>query len=162
MYTNRFMSLLVAMSLLAVTVLVVRDANANTFLLSATRSYSAWAKAAEAEASTMDSATRSYIAWGQAMQVRNAMDSGTRSYIAWGEALEKAKLNALDSGTRSYIAWGGALQAAGKLPGSGDCSNLTQENIFARIPNNLDSGTRSYIAWGLALQAKNNIGALCR
>jgi hypothetical protein len=110
----------------------------------------------------MDSATRSYIAWGQAMQARNAMDSGTRSYIAWGEALEKAKLNALDSGTRSYIAWGEALEAAGKLGDSGTCSNMTQENIFAGIPNNLDSATRSYIAWGLALQAKNDIGALCR
>jgi hypothetical protein len=96
------------------------------------------------------------------MQARNAMDSGTRSYIAWGEALEKAKLNALDSGARSYIAWGKALEAAGKLGESGTCSNMTQENIFAGIPNNLDSATRSYIAWGLALQAKNDIGALCR
>ena len=70
--------------------------------------------------------------------------------------------NAIDSGTRSYIAWGEALQAAGKLPGSGACSNTTQENIFVGIPNNLDSATRSYIAWGLALQAKNDIEALCR
>jgi hypothetical protein len=116
----------------------------------------------EARPFIMDSATRSYIAWGQAMQARNAMDSGTRSYIAWGEALEKAKLNALDSGTRSYIAWGEALEAAGKLGDSGTCSNMTQENIFAGIPNNLDSATRSYIAWGLALQAKDDIGALCR
>jgi hypothetical protein len=115
----------------------------------------------EAQPYIMDSATRSYIAWGQAMQVRNAIDSGTRSYIAWGEALEKAKLNALDSGTRSYIAWGEALEAAGKLGESGICSNMTQENIFAGIPNNLDSATRSYIAWGLALQAKNDIRA-CR
>jgi hypothetical protein len=137
-YTNRFISLLVAISLLAVTVLVVREANATTSLVSATRSYSAWAKAAKVEASTVDSATRSYIAWGQAMQVRNTMDSGTRSYIAWGEALE----------------------AAGKLGESGTCSNMTQENIFAGIPNNLDSATRSYIAWGLALQAKNDFGAL--
>ena len=144
MYTNRFISLLVAISLLAVTVLVVRKANATASLVanvdSATYSYTAWAKAAEAEASTVDSATRSYIAWGQAMQVRNAIDSGTRSYIAWGEALE----------------------AAGKLGESGVCSNMTQENIFAGIPNYLDSATRSYIAWGLALQAKNDIGALCR
>lgn len=159
MYTNRFISLLVAMSLLAVTVLVVRKANATIFLVSATRSYSAWAKAAKAEASTVDSATRSYIAWGQAMQVRNAIDSGTRSYIAWGEALEKAKLNALDSGTRSYIAWGEALAAAGKLGESGACSTTSQENIFAGIDNSLDSATRSYIAWGLALQAKNDIHA---
>ena len=162
MYTNRFISLLVAISLLAVVVLVVRVANATPSRVSATRSYSAWAKAAKAEASTVDSATRSYIAWGQAMQVRNTMDSGTRSYIAWGEALEKAKLNALDSGTRSYIAWGEALQAAGKLGVSGTCPNTTQENIFAGIPNNVDSATRSYIAWGLALQAKDDIRALCR
>ena len=110
----------------------------------------------------MDSATRSYIAWGQAMPVRNAIGSGTRSYIAWGEALEKAKLNALDSGTRSYIAWGEALEAAGRLGDSGACSNTTQENIFAGIPNNVDSATRSYIAWGMALQAKDDIRALCR
>ena len=116
----------------------------------------------EARPYIMDSATRSYIARGQAMQVRNAMDSATRSYIARGEALEKAKLNALDSGTRSYIAWGEALEAAGKLGDSDACSNTTQENIFAGIPNNVDSGTRSYIAWGLALRAKDDIPALCR
>ena len=144
MFTNRFISLLVAISLLAVVVLVVRDANATTSLVP-----------------HFDSATRSYIAWGQAMQVRNAMDSGTRSYIAWGEALEKAKLNALDSGTRSYIAWGEALEAAGKLGESGACPTTSQENIFAGIPNNVDSATRSYIAWGLALQAKEDIEA-CR
>ena len=123
MYTYRFMSLLVAISLLVVTVLVVREANATTSLVP-----------------HFDSATRSYIAWGQAIQVRNAIDSGTRSYIAWGEA----------------------LQAAGKLDVSGTCPNMTQENIFAGIPNNVDSATRSYIAWGLALQAKNDIEALCR
>src|SRR5215211_4185915 len=119
MFTNRFISLLVAISLLAVVVLVVREANATASLVanvdSATHSYTAWAKAAEAEASTVDSATRSYIAWGQAMQVRNTMDSGTRSYIAWGEA----------------------LQAAEKLSDSGACPNTTQENIFAGIDSNL-------------------------
>ena len=165
MYTNRFISLLIAISLLAVVVLVVREANATASLVqvdSATRSYSAWAKQPRRKPPRVDSATRSYIAWGQAMQVRNTIDSGTRSYIAWGEALEKAKLNALDSGTRSYIAWGEALQAAGKLSDSGTCANATQENIFAGIDNNLDSATRSYIAWGLALQAKNDIEALCR
>jgi hypothetical protein len=166
MYTNRFISLLVSVSLLAVVVLVVRNANATTSLVanldSANRSDSARAKAAEAETRTMDSATRSYIAWGQAMQMRNTIDSGTRSYIAWGEALEKAKLNALDSGTRSYIAWGEALQAAGKLSDSGACANTTPENIFAGIDNGLDSATRSYIAWGLALQAMHDIEAFCR
>ena len=137
MYTNRFISLLVAISVLAFVILVVREANATTSLVSATRSYSAWAKAVEAEASTVDSATRSYIAWGQAMQVRNVIDSGTRSYIAWGEA----------------------LQAAEKLSDSDACPNTTQENIFAGIDSNLDSASRSYIAWGLALQAKNDIQA---
>ena len=99
MYTNRFISLLVAISLLAVTVLVVREANATASLVanvdSATRSYTAWAKAAEAEASTVDSATRSYIA--QAKAVACGVDA------TYG-------LN-LDSATRSYIAWGLALQA---------------------------------------------------
>ena len=99
MYTNRFISLLVAISLLAVTVLVVRNANATASLVanvdSATYSYTSWAKAAEAEASTVDSATRSYIA--QAKAVACGMDA------TYG-------LN-LDSATRSYIAWGLALQA---------------------------------------------------
>ena len=99
MYTNRFINLLVAISLLAVLVLVVRKANATTSLVgnldSATRSYTAWAKAAEAEASTVDSATRSYIA--QAKAVACGVDA------TYG-------LN-LDSATRSYIAWGLALQA---------------------------------------------------
>jgi hypothetical protein len=154
MFKNRFISLFVAISLLAGTVLLVREANAPG-------SYTVWAKAAEAEASTMDSATRSYIAWGQAMQVRNAIDSATRSYIARGEALEKAKLNAVDSATRSYIARGEALEAAERLGESGACLTTSLEDIFAGIPNNLDSATRSYIARGLALQAKNAFGALC-
>ena len=108
MYTNRFISLLIAISLLAVTVLVVQKANATASLVgdvdSATRSYTAYAawakaKAAEAEASTVDSATRSYIA--QAKAAACGVDA------AYG-------LN-LDSATRSYIAWGSALQAKNDL-----------------------------------------------
>jgi len=99
MYTNRFIRLLIAISLLAVVVLVVREANATMSLVanvdSATRSYTAWAKAAEAEAGTVDSATRSYIA--QAKAVACGVDA------TYG-------LN-LDSATRSYIAWASALQA---------------------------------------------------
>ena len=98
MYINRFISLLVAISLVAVTVLVVQKANATTSLVanvdSATRSYTAWAKAAEAEASTVDSATRSYIAQAKAVACgvdatySPNLDSATRSYIAWGLALQ--------------------------------------------------------------------------
>ena len=98
MYTNRFISLLVAISLLAVTVLVVQKANATASLGanvdSATHSYTAWAKAAEAEASTVDSATRSYIAQAKAVTCGVDatygldLDSATRSYIAWGSALQ--------------------------------------------------------------------------
>ncbi len=99
MYTNRFIRLLIAISLLAVAVLVVREAKATAPLVanvdSAARSYTAWAKAAEAEASTVDSATRSYIA--QAKAVACSVDA------TYG-------LN-LDSATLSYIAWGSALQA---------------------------------------------------
>jgi len=96
MYTNRFISLLVAISLLAVTVLVVRNANATASLVanvdSATHSYTAWAKAAEAEASTVDSATLSYIAQAKALACgvdatyHLNVDSATQSYIAWGLA----------------------------------------------------------------------------
>ena len=68
----------------------------------------------------------------------------------------------MDSATRSYIARGEALQVAGKLGNSGACSNTTQENIFARIPNNLDSATRSYIAWGQAMQVRNAIDSATR
>ena len=93
MYTNRFISLLIAISVLAVVVLVVRDANATASLAanvdSATRSYTAWAKAADGEASTVDSATRSYIAQAKAVACGvdatygPNLDSATRSYIAW-------------------------------------------------------------------------------
>jgi hypothetical protein len=96
MYTNRFIILLVAISLLAVTVLVVQEANATASLVanvdSATYSYTAWAKAAEAEASMVDSATRSYIAQAKAVACGVDapyglnLDSATRSYIAWGLA----------------------------------------------------------------------------
>ncbi len=98
MYTNRFIRLLIAISLLAFVVLVVREANAATSLGanvdSATYSYTAWAKAAKAEASTVDSATRSYIAQAKAATCSVdatyglSLDSATRSYIAWGLALQ--------------------------------------------------------------------------
>ena len=98
MYTNRFIRLLVAISLFAVVLLVVREANATISLAanvdSATRSYTAWAKAADAEASTVDSATRSYIAQAKAVACSVDatygldLDSATRSYIAWGLALQ--------------------------------------------------------------------------
>ena len=97
MYTNRFINLLVAISLLAVTVLVVRNANATASLVanvdSATYSYTAWAKAAEAEASTVDSATRSYIAQAKAVACGVDatyglnLDSAARSYVAWAKSL---------------------------------------------------------------------------
>ena len=98
MYTNRFISLLVTISLFAVTVLVVRNANATASLVanvdSATYSYTAWAKAAEAEASTVDSATRSYIAQAKAVACGVDatygldLDSATHSYLAWAKSLE--------------------------------------------------------------------------
>ena len=97
MYTNRFISLLVAISLLAVAVLVVRGANATASLIasvdSATLSYTAWAKAAEAEARTVDSATHSYIAQAKAVTCGVDatygldLDSATRSYNAWAKSL---------------------------------------------------------------------------
>jgi len=78
--------------------LVVREANATMSLVtnvdSATRSYTAWAKAAEAEAGTVNSATRSYIAQAKAVACGVdatyglSLDSATRSYIAWGLALQ--------------------------------------------------------------------------
>ena len=166
MFKNRFILILVALSMLLVTLAVSQPFSkpSKTVNLSQPpQPIVVPVTGPEADQPyTMDSATRSYIAWGQAMQVRNTIDSGTRSYIAWGEALEKAKLNALDSGTRSYIAWGEALEAAGKLGESGACPTTSQENIFAGIDSSLDSATRSYIAWGLALQAKDDIRALCR
>lgn len=98
MFTYRFISLLAAISLLAVVVLVAREANASMPLDanvdSATRSYTAWIKAAEAKANTVDSAARSYIAQAKAVtcNVDTAyglnLDSATRSYIAWGLALQ--------------------------------------------------------------------------
>lgn len=120
MYTNRFMRLLIAISLLAVVFLGVREANATMSLVakvdSATLSYTAWAKAAEAEASTLDSATRSYTAWAKTAEAEaSTVDSATRSYIAQAKAVacgvEATYGLNLDSATQSYIAWGLALQA---------------------------------------------------
>ena len=99
MYTNRFITLLLAaISLLAVTVLVVRSANAAASRVSnvdsATRSYTAWAKAVEEEANAVDPATRSYTAQAKAVTCavdptyRLDLDSATRSYIAWAKSLE--------------------------------------------------------------------------
>ena len=76
---------------------------------SATYSYTAWAKAAKAEAITVDSATRSYTAWAKTAEVEvSTVDSTTRSYIAQAKAVACGVdatygLN-LDSATRSYIA----------------------------------------------------------
>ena len=134
MFTNRFILILVALSMLLVTLAVSQPFSKPPGPVVVPMA------GAGDQPYVMDSATRSYIAWGQAMQVRNTIDSGTRSYIAWGEALE----------------------AAGKLGEPGACPTTSQENIFAGIDSNLDSATRSYIAWGLALQAKNDIRALCR
>ena len=96
MYTHRFIRLLIAISLVAVVVLVVRETNATASLVSnvdsATRSYTAWAEAVKAEASTVDSATHSYIAQAKAVACGVDatyglnLDSATRSYIAWGLA----------------------------------------------------------------------------
>ena len=99
MYTNRFISLFIAISLFAVVVLAARNADATPSLVtnvdSATRSYTAWAKAAEV--STVDSATRSYIAQAKAVACSVdatyglSLDSATRSYIAWAKSLEAGK-----------------------------------------------------------------------
>jgi hypothetical protein len=98
MNTNRFISLLVVVSVFAVVVSMAREANATASFTanvdSATYSYTAWAKAAEAEANTVDSATRSYIAQAKAVACGVgatyglSLDSATRSYIAWGLALQ--------------------------------------------------------------------------
>ena len=137
MFTNRFIPILAAFSVLLVT-------------LAVSQPFSKPPKTGD-----LSQPSRSLF-------VPYVMDSATRSYIAWGEALEKAKLNELDSGTRSYIAWAEALETAAKLGESGVCSTTSQEDISAGIDSSLDSATRSYIGWGLALQAKNDNGALCR
>ena len=101
MYTHRFIRLLVAISLLAVVGLVVREASATPSpaanVDSAARSYTAWAKSAEAEASTVDSATRSYMAQAKAAACGAeavyglGLDSAARSYTAWAKSLEAGK-----------------------------------------------------------------------
>src|SRR5215475_732552 len=107
MYANRFLIVLGVLSLLLVA-MVISFPLSNTRTSaepgraaevdSATRSYTAWAKAAEAEASTVDSATRSYIAQAKAVTCGVGathgldLDSATRSYIAWAKSLEAGKL----------------------------------------------------------------------
>jgi hypothetical protein len=94
MYTHRFMSLLIAISLLAVVVLVAREANATTPLVP-----------------HFDSATRSYIAWGEALEAAGKLgDSGACSNTPQENIFAGIPDN-VDSATRSYIAWGLALQA---------------------------------------------------
>ena len=98
MYTHRFIRLFIAISVLAVVVMVVREANATASpaanVDSAARSYTAWAEAAETEASVVDSATRSYMAQAKAAACSAEaayspdVDSATQSYIAWGSALQ--------------------------------------------------------------------------
>ena len=98
MYTNRFISLFIAISLLAVVVLATRNAEATPSIGanvdSATRSYTAWAKAAEV--SSVDSATRSYIAQAKAVtcsvEPAHGLDSATQSYISWARSLETRAL----------------------------------------------------------------------
>jgi hypothetical protein len=103
MFKNRFLIVLGLLSLLLVA-MVIASPLSNTPTSaepgraadndSATRSYTAWAKAAEAEASTVNSATRSYIAQAKALACGVDatyglnLDSATRSYIAWGLALQ--------------------------------------------------------------------------
>ena len=106
MHANRFLIVLGALSLLLVA-MVISFPLSNTptsaepgraaYVDSATRSYTAWAKAAEAEANTVDSATLSYIAQAKAVACGvNAtsgleIDSAIQSYIAWAKSLEARK-----------------------------------------------------------------------
>jgi hypothetical protein len=106
MFKNRFLIVLGVLSLLLVA-MVISFPLSNTSTSagpgraadvdSATRSYTAWAKAAEAEASTLDSATRSYIAQARAVTCGvdatygPTLDSATRSYRAWAKSLEARK-----------------------------------------------------------------------
>ncbi|HEX8991643.1 MAG TPA: hypothetical protein VF784_08175 [Anaerolineales bacterium] len=57
--------------------------------------------------SQIDSATRSYTAWAKAVaDQRNAnTDSATRSYTAWAKAIADQRNAGIDSATRSYMAW---------------------------------------------------------
>ena len=98
MYTNRLLTLLAVIALLAVAALVVREAQATTALVedvdSATRSYIALA--AEVESSKVESATHSYIAQAKAVFCNadpskgQELDSATRSYLAWAKAVASA------------------------------------------------------------------------
>jgi len=100
MFTNRFSYLLVALALVAIVALTAQEAIATRAIAaeqmdSATRSYTGWAKAVEAEraAFAMDSATRSYTAMAKAAECGISIksfdvDSATRSYISWAKALE--------------------------------------------------------------------------
>jgi hypothetical protein len=163
MFTNRFFTALIVVALVAVVGLTLREAVFTSAVGSGLEEVQLLKQNQAADIARWEAMGEYYARQAQAQRLKEVqpyiMDSATRSYIAWGQAMQVR--NAIDSGTRSYIAWGEALEAAGKLGDPGACSNTTQENIFAGIPNNVDSATRSYIAWGLALQAKNDIRA-CR
>ena len=96
MSANRFFVLLVSLALALVVLLTAREAVAIATLTSgvdsASRSYTSWARAEEAE--SLDSATRSYTAWIRDVVCESdptdgmALDSATRSYIAWARSAE--------------------------------------------------------------------------
>ncbi|MFZ5821223.1 MAG: hypothetical protein ACOYYJ_15110 [Chloroflexota bacterium] len=80
--------------------------------------------ATHAAAPDMDSATRSYTAWAKAEQAQSAaipvtgnvqpIDSATRSYTAWAKA-EQCGADlvydpTIDSATRSYMAWAKSVE----------------------------------------------------
>jgi hypothetical protein len=140
MFTNRFFIVLVIVALAVVGALIVEETIATSAVTSNEQ---------VADAARWQGMAEYYQKQAEVWSLERSQAAEDQPY-------------SMDSATRSYIAWGEALAAAGKLGESDTCSNTTQGNIFARIPNNLDSATRSYIAWGLALQAKNDIRASCR
>ena len=110
MKANSLFAMLIVAALLAVTALTVREALATTAVVSnidsATRSYTDWAKAEDAEGNTVDSATRSYAAWAKSAESGNPLVA-----ITGGDACQTDVLQLnVDSATRSYVAWAKSIQ----------------------------------------------------
>jgi hypothetical protein len=110
MKANSLFAILIVAALLAVTTLTVREALATTAVVSnidsATRSYTDWAKAEDAEGNTVDSATRSYTAWAKSAESGNSFVPVTGSDACQTGAIQPN----VDSATRSYFAWAKSIE----------------------------------------------------
>ncbi len=112
MSAKRLYYIPVAIALVALLTLAGRSAFA------AVASHATTDAAKQAESLDLDSATRSYTAWAKAVeeQQNGQIDSATRSYMAWAKAIEEEQSNAADDRAEAIrlvqarLAWAKAFE----------------------------------------------------